>query len=257
MPPFPLAQLTMLSSARKLLRRIWRRSDRRAIDPSLVTPPSPAAREFRQRFRDNLAGCDWQPHPQYSVFTQYDASFYKRQEAAFLHKYRCFWAVSRTIRPKRLIELGTNAGSGADAYLSASPQAEYIGIDRFAEGAIRSELTGEFWHPYSIAETLLRSRGFSFRLIRANLRDLRELPDRADMVVVDAAHDFENEYADLRLALSANPDWIFVDDVIDPENAGAAVARFLERDVAGRLEFTVPIEYIGGGLVIRLKEKTG
>lgn len=243
----------MLTGAKRLLRKLRRRPDRRyEIDPSLITPSSPAAREFQKRFQENLAGCDWQPHPKYSVFTQYDASFYLRSKGEFLHKYRCFWAVSRTIRPKRLIELGTNAGSGADAYLSASPDVEYVGIDQFPEGA-RDEATGEPWQPYLVADTLLRARGFSFHLVKANLRELRALPSPADMVVVDAAHDFDNEYADLLLALSANPDWIFVDDVIDPKNAGAAIARFLERDVDDRLEFTVPVPYIGGGLVIRLK----
>jgi hypothetical protein len=38
------------------------------------------------------------------------------------------------------------------------------------------------------------------------------LPEHAELVVVDAAHDFDNEYADLQLALTADPEFIFVDD---------------------------------------------
>jgi predicted O-methyltransferase YrrM len=247
----------MLTSAKYLLRKLWRRHvHRRRIHSSLITPATAATRDFLQRFRDNLAGCDWQPHPEYSVFTQFDARYYTSLKDEYLHKYRCFWAVSRTIRPRKLIELGTHAGSSADAYLSASPDAEYIGIDQFPE-TIRNEVTGMPWNPYAVADTLLRARGFSFRLVKANLRELRALPDQADMVVVDAAHDVENEYGDLLLALSANPRWIFVDDAVDFKNAGAAIARFLERDLKDRLEFTVPIDYIEGGLVIRLKAQPG
>lgn len=247
----------MPTRAKFMLRKLWRRYvHRRRIHPSLITPPTPAAREFVERFRDNLAGCDWQPHPEHSVFTQYDARYYTSLKEEYLHKYRCFWAVSRTIRPRRLIELGTHAGSSADAYLGASPDSEYIGIDQFPE-SIRNEVTGTPWNPHAVADTLLRARGFSFRLIKANLRELRALPAQADMVVVDAAHDVENEYADLQLALTAGPGWIFVDDAVDRKNAGAAIARFLERDLKDRLEFTVPIDYIEGGLVIRLKAQPG
>jgi glycosyltransferase involved in cell wall biosynthesis len=243
----------MLAGTKYLLRRFWRKHvHRRRIHPSLVTPPSPGSRDFLQRFQENLAACDWQPHPAYSVFTQFDAPHYTSLKDEYLRKYRCFWAVARTIRPRRLIELGTHAGASADAYLSASPQSEYTGVDQFPEG-IRHQVTGAPWEPYALANALLGSRGFSYRLIKANLRELRELPAEAELVVVDAAHDTQNEYADLRLALSANPQWIFVDDAADWKNAGAAIARFLEHDLKDRLDYTVPIDYIEGGLVIRLK----
>ena len=247
----------MLNTTRYLLRKLWRRYiHRRRIDPALITPPTAASSAFLEAFRSNLAACTWEPHPEHSVFTQYDYRYYTTLKDEYLHKYRCFHAVSRTIRPRRLIELGTHAGSGADAYLSASPGADYIGIDQFPEG-IHSEFTGASWSPMAVAETLLISRGFSFRLIKANLRQLQSLPAQADMVVVDAAHDVENEYADLQLALTANPDWIFVDDAVDRKNAGAAIARFMARDLKDRLEYAVPIDYIEGGLVIRLKAPAG
>lgn len=245
----------MLTDARYLLRKIWRTCIHRRIDPSLITPPTAASSAFAAQFERHLAGCDWLPHPDYSVFTQYDARYYTSLYDQYLRKYRCFWAVSRTIRPRRIIELGTNAGSGADAYLSATPGAEYIGIDQFGGGA-RDERTGAPWDAHAVAQALLGARGFSHRLIRADLRGLAALPASADLVVVDAAHDVENEYADLRLALTANPEWIFVDDAADHRSAGAAIGRFLERDLGGRLDYTVPIRYIDCGLVIRLKVPT-
>ena len=231
--------------------RRWRRPPR----------PDPAAGRFREDFERNLAGCQWSPHPRYSVFTQYDQELYLEQQAAFEHKYRCFWAVARTISPRRMIELGVCAGAGADAYLSACPQAGYLGIDTFGEpfddgddSPWRALAVGDtaLWKPYDIASALLADRGFEgARLMVANLRHLDALPDTADLVVVDAAHDYENQYADLRLALTARPRFLFVDDV-GGEETGMAVKEFLERDLDGPPRYTVPIDYIGGGLVIRL-----
>ncbi len=216
------------------------------------TAPATQA-EFCERFAHHLATCPWRPHPQYSVFTQYDQSYYLRQRDAFLIKYYSFWAVSHTIRPRKIIELGTHAGSGADAYLSGSPGAEYLGIDLFGVG--RREDNGQPWEPYDVAERLLKARGFErWRLLRADLRSLQALPETADLVVVDAAHDYENEYADLRLALTGDPEWIFVDDADDPGNARPAVETFIaELEAEGRVDYTVDITYMGGGKVIRLK----
>lgn len=209
-------------------------------------------RRFRRDFLQNLAACDWEPHSKYSVFTQYDQEFYLDNEQAFRHKYRCFYAVSKTIAPHKIIELGTSAGSSADAYLSAAEGAEYVGIDLFHVTPRHDD--GSLWDPYEIAETLFTSRGFdNYRLIRADLRTLDALPAEADMVVVDGAHDFDNEYEDLRLALTASPNFIFIDDAADPENAEPAINKFLHENLRGRVEFTLPIDYVGGGLVIKLK----
>ncbi|MGH9042435.1 MAG: hypothetical protein ACRDZ3_19635 [Acidimicrobiia bacterium] len=225
--------------------------------------PDPAAGRFREDFERNLAGCDWAPHPRWSVFTQYDGDVYRAEEEAFEHKYRCFWALSRTVAPVTMIELGVAAGAGADAYLSGCPQAGYLGVDTFGEpftdgdGSPWRSLAVDDqtpWKPYDIATALLADRDFSHaRLLVANLRHLDALPERADLVVVDAAHDYENEYADLRLALTADPAFIFVDDAEGAETA-MAIKEFVERDLGGRPEWTVPIDYIGGGLVIKVAQ---
>ena len=206
---------------------------------------------FMMRFRRELAGCTWEPHARYSVFTQYDQDYYLAQKAEFLHKYRCFWAVARTIAPKSIIELGVYAGSGADAYLSGASGATYLGIDIFFTPKRKDD--GRVEDSYEVAQALFRDRGYrDCTLLRANLRTLDALPRKADLVVVDAAHDFDNAYADLKLALSAQPEYLFVDDAADRNQAAPAIDKFLRDDVAGRVRYTVPIDYIGGGLVIRL-----
>lgn len=208
--------------------------------------------EFAARFEHNLATCEWLPDPVYSVFTQFDQEYYLSQHDSFLHKYKCFYAVAKTIAPSSMIELGTCAGSSADAYLSGAENPRYIGIDVFGVQARHDN--GERWAPIEVASALLKSRGFSnWRLINKDLRQIEQLPETVDLVVVDAAHDFENEYADLHLALTAKPVFIFVDDADDPDGALPCIRKFVEEDLAGRVEYTYHIPYIGGGMVIKLK----
>ena len=209
------------------------------------------AEKFKQRFLSNLTKCDWSPHPVYSSFTQCDQEYYLAKPDEFFHKYRCFWAVSRTISPRIMIELGCLAGSSADAYLSATPSASYSGFDVFREETHHT--TGLPWLPLEIAHKLAADRGFMhYEFIKRDLRTMDRLPHEADFVVVDAAHDFENQYADLLLALSARPTFIFVDDMLGKE-VQRAVEKFLSNDVQTQLEYTVPIDSITGGLVIKLK----
>ena len=222
-----------------IINQLWNKSTKRS-----------GAEEFKRQFKKNLETCSWRPHPLYSVFTQYDQESYLAHEAAFKHKYRCFYAVSKTIAPKSIIELGVSAGSSADAYLSASPNATYIGIDIFGVGY--REDNGLLWDPQQTAIELFSSRGFkNWKLIKRDLRLFQELPAQAEMVVVDAAHDFDNQYADMKLALTANPSFIFVDDANENE-VKPAINRFLSEDVAGRVDFVFRIDYTGGGLVIKL-----
>jgi len=212
--------------------------------------------KFQRSFKKNLQNCTWKPHPKYSVFTQYDQSFYLSRKSAFLHKYKCFYAVSKTIAPRRILELGAHAGSSADAYVSASPDAEYFGLDQFDDGVLSGivhEVNGVPWLPQKIAEQLFEARGFKkYQLVKVDLRSLDKLPFLADFVVVDAAHDFDNEYADLKLALTAKPTFIFVDDS-DGGGSHDALQKFLAEDVKDKVEYYCGISYIGGGLVIKLR----
>jgi predicted O-methyltransferase YrrM len=213
------------------------------------------AEDFQKKFAESFANCAWEPHPRYSVFTQYDQEYYQERKEAFDKKYRSFYAVARTIAPRKIIELGASAGASADAYLSGAPRAKYLGFDVF--GVTQRHDDGKPWDPYEVAIALFQDRRFkNWRLLRQDLRTLRKLPRSADLVVVDAAHDTANEYADLQLALTAKPIFIFVDDADAEAEAKPAIEKFLQEDLAGRVDYTVPIEYMGGGLVIKLKARS-
>lgn len=210
-----------------------------------------SAKTFAQAFVAEYDACEWQPHPRYSVFTQWDREHYLSQREQFLHKYRCFYAIARTIRPASMIELGTYAGSSADAYLSASPEAEFLGVDLFS---VRERKGGAGTEdPYEVARALLDDRGFQrARLLRADLRSLERLPETAELVIVDAAHDTYNAYEDLKLALTASPGFIWIDDARAEFEAMPAIQRFLSEAATGRIHYTVEVDYIGGGLLIAL-----
>lgn len=218
-----------------------------------LTDDSPKSRdEFEQTFLTNVTNCQWEPHPLYSVFTQYDQEYYLKQARAFLCKYKCFYAVSQTIAPKKIIEMGVCAGSSADAYLSAAPEAEYLGIDVFNMNTRHDDRSP--WDPYDVARQLFSARGFkNYQLLKTDLRSLSSLPYQADFVIVDAAHDFDSAYADLKLAMTASPRFVFVDDADDVNEAKPAIEKFLSQDMNGRVDYTVHIAYMGGGLVIKLR----
>lgn len=212
---------------------------------------SPGSREeFEQTFLTNATTCQWEPHPLYSVFTQYDQEYYLNQAQAFLCKYKCFYAVSKTISPRKIIEMGTCAGASADAYLSAAPEAEYLGIDLFGVNIRHDDQS--LWDPYQVAQRLFESRGFrNYQLLKTDLRALSSLPHQADFVIVDAAHDFDSAYSDLRLAMTASPTFLFVDDCDDVNGAKPAIDQFLSQEMDGMVDYTVHIAYMGGGLVIK------
>lgn len=214
---------------------------------------SPKSREeFEEAFLTNVTNSNWEPHPLYSVFTQYDQEYYLDRARVFVCKYKCFYAISKTISPKKIIEMGVCGGSSGDAYLSAAPEAQYLGIDLFHLNIRHDDHSS--WDPYDVARRLFESRGFpNYQLLKADLRTLSELPYQADFVIVDAADDAESAYLDLKLAMTASPAFLFIDDCDDLKDAKPAIEKFLSHDLNGRVDYTVHIAYQGGGLVIKLK----
>jgi len=204
---------------------------------------------FQAAFAANLGACTWEPDPEYSVFTQYDAELYTRVKEHFVHKYKVFWSVARTLMPTVIIELGCFAGSSADAYVSAS-RASYIGYDLFEFAdpmGLGQQSEPAKFDPFRVAVKLLGKRGFlSWELRRRNLRHMTTIPDNCDLGVVDAAHDYTNAIADLKLIATANPKWVWVDDYAG-KDVQRACAEFCEdRNPA----WTCEVPYINQGYLI-------
>jgi hypothetical protein len=71
------------------------------------------------------------------------------------------------------------------------------------------------------------------------------------LVVVDGAHDFVNALEDLKLAMTANPEYIFIDD-INGQDVLRAWIKFYEMH-GDRIAWFYKVDYPDGGLVVKTK----
>tara|TARA_S200002703_G_scaffold141462_1_gene133358 strand:+ start:501 stop:1133 length:633 start_codon:yes stop_codon:yes gene_type:complete len=196
---------------------------------------------------------DWMPEIKYSVFAQPDKEFYYEHEQGFIRKYKVFRAISKILKPKKIIELGTCAGSSADAYLDAvNWKVFYHGYDLWDTPAPYTE-NGELkkWDTFAICKDLFAARKYTnYKLNKTDTRDLRLLPS-SDFVAVDAAHDYRNAYQDLILAYTARPKYMLVDDTVGYE-VRQAVEDWTHVN-ADKVESVDYIEHINGACIITLK----
>jgi hypothetical protein len=191
--------------------------------------------------------CQWTPHSLYSVFNQPDKDFYLGSKDGFIKKYQVFWSVARACMPKNIIELGCNAGSAMDAFLDAAGKdVEYVGYDVFGY-----DPKWGTYVPYEYIKKLAADRGYTNVLpVKIDLRTLTNI-EPADFVMVDAAHDYRNERADLELALTANPRFIYVDDY-----AGADCQRAIVdfcKDHPGRVEWQIELKHLCDSMLMGMK----
>ena len=192
---------------------------------------------------------DWQPEHEFSVFNQYDHSFYDSQRRGFLWKYRIFFAVAAVLKPSTITELGTGAGSSFDAFNSGNKLKGYTGYDMFP--TVEHEDTKSSWSFHDRAREVTSKRQVPSKLIKADLRNLNEV-EGADLIVIDAAQGYRNCYRDLKLAFNAKPrpKFILLDDY-----HGEQIAAFqdAEEDFAGMVKDVARLDYVcGGGLLVQL-----
>ena len=210
-------------------------------------------KKINEQIQNIVYGLEWEPQEKYSVFAQPDKDFYLSQEAFFIHKYKVLYCLTSILKPQSIVELGVCAGSGADALLSGVDyKASYHGFDRWEQlPPYEDEGQIKHWDRYGIVFQLFKERKFSdFKLTRAEARDLTCLP-HAELIVVDAAHDYRNCFLDLRLAIKAEPKWIYVDDQVGPD-VPLATQDFIQ-EFKPMIATHEEIEQVNGGLLITLK----
>ena len=202
--------------------------------------------EFVTEFDLKLKKIQYEVHPKYSVFTQYDKQFYLSRKEKFIHKYKCFSTITSILKPNHIIELGTCAASAAHAYLYDSRNSFYTGYDVF--GSPLDE-NNNAWNSYEIAFNLLNEMCVDFKLYKENLRNVKEL-SKADFVVVDADHSFDNAYKDCLLSLTADPQYIFIDDYSNHVVDAVKTFQELNKSI---IDWTHIIKYVGNGYLIKFK----
>jgi len=108
--------------------------------------------------------------------------------------YRLKWAISRVLQPRRILEIGVRFGYSAAAFLDASPEAEYLGIDNDSDtfggqrGAIdwARRITGRFHAQYVVADS----------------QDYESFPGGTyDLVHIDGQQDGAGSIRDLKTSL--------------------------------------------------------
>lgn len=165
-----------------------------------------------------------------------------RPEEEFRRYYQVKHEVAARLRPGRIAEIGVRAGYSAFAFLTAVPQAAYVGLD--ADLPAHGGVPGFMDH----ARAMLR--GFNATLTRADTRTLASLPGRFDLVHVDGDHSHAGCLHDLELAARAAPqvlvdDYDFIPDVRRACHDFLAAhpgisAEYLDDGLRGNLLLTIP-----------------
>lgn len=199
--------------------------------------------EFHDSFHAAIQACPYTHHPLYNVFNIFNSGrYYWDREAAFVYKYKVFYTIAKVLEPKHMVELGVCTGSSGHAYLSGAPAAFFTGYDLFGTH------DQEVYNPLALADRALSAVSKNFRLVKADFRNLVNLPE-ADLVIVDGAHDYNNCYQDMLLAFTASPEYIWVDDYNGHEVAIAV-------GDAGRVkgyEWWQRIDYCDAGILIKMR----
>jgi hypothetical protein len=160
----------------------------------------------------------------------------------FRRHYQVKHEVATRLRPQRIAEIGVRAGYSAFAFLSAVPQASYVGLD-----ADRGEYGGVIGYVDHTRQSL---RGFRVTLMRADTQQLHALPGRFDLVHVDGDHSRAGCLHDLGLAARA-ASHVLVDDYdFLPEVRRAChdflaahpsvTAEYIDDGLRGNLLLTIP-----------------
>lgn len=160
--------------------------------------------------------------------------------------YRMKWAISKAIEARSILEIGVRYGYSAHAFLSGSPQAEYIGVDA-DEPSFGGDIGAVDW-----AREALQKEGFSVEIIKSNTQKWSRLPDGCyDLVHVDGQQDGDGTYHDLDMAIMQSK-YILVDGYHWTRQNFLAVNEWLWNNRAA-VEFSINIPGYAGDLLIRSK----
>jgi len=130
-----------------------------------------------------------------------------QQAEEFRIGYACLkYAVAKILEPKKIIEIGVRTGISAMAFLSAVPDAHFLGID--------SELDSKADNIdyLSVAKKAFEKENLDTSIVVADSADIYDLPFTPDLVHIDGNHSRGGAGHDTRLALSSGAPWILVDD---------------------------------------------
>jgi 2-polyprenyl-3-methyl-5-hydroxy-6-metoxy-1,4-benzoquinol methylase len=125
----------------------------------------------------------------------------KAQFPEWVTYYRLKWAIAQVIQPRSILEIGVRYGYSGHAFLTACPDATYLGID------LDSDISGGVKGAIDWAKQILQP--FAATFLIADTQTLSTFPDQAslsgetyDLIHVDGQQDGDSSFHDLTLALS-------------------------------------------------------
>lgn len=138
--------------------------------------------------------------------------------------YRVKYDIACELKPRRILEIGVRAGYSAWAFLSACPDAKYLGID--AENNKHGGAGGPWlWW----AEQLLRD--FDIELRKQDTQKLTKIDGSFDLIHIDGDHSTKGALHDMEICWpSVNKDGVMlVDDYDYLEDVQKAVDAFYKK----------------------------
>ncbi len=166
--------------------------------------------------------------------------------AEWVPYYRDKHAICRAIAPRSILEIGVRYGYSALAFLSACPDATYIGLDNDSDsfGGERGALA---WARKQLAP-------YHAHIEIADTQRLDTLPGaRYDLVHVDGQQDGEGTLHDLELALR-QAKFILVDGIFWSRQNLDASSHFLQK-YRSLIEYAVIVPGYAGDLIVRTREE--
>jgi predicted O-methyltransferase YrrM len=177
----------------------------------------------------------------------------KLHPESWQHCYETKYCIAKLVQPASILEFGVRAGYSAFAFLSACPQARYLGID------INNDTHGGFLGAIDHAKSILAP--FAATIIETSSGDfIRKLPEsywhnadrmgesqqtQFEIVHIDGDHTYEGCLSDLRGAELFQPRAIIVDDVMALPAVHAACATFAFERQSKFIPMTVSDRHYG------------
>lgn len=146
---------------------------------------------------------------------------------SWLEVYRQIRKVVGLIKPRRVVEIGCRAGYSSWLML-------HSGAGRVDSYDANVGVHGGFVDASEHARKILPPDRWSLTI--ADSHTLGSLPE-ADMVYIDGDHTESGCYQDLRLALTARPEWIVVDDVTNCHDSVPAACDRFAKEIGVAPEF--------------------
>ncbi len=156
-------------------------------------------------------------------------------------KYR----ICKALKPKSILEIGVRFGYSANAFLSASPGAKYVGIDNNSN-SFGGEKGAINW-----AQKI--NENYNCQFILTDSQKLRVFPgeERYDLIHIDGQQDGDGTYHDLELGLQKGK-WLLVDGYHWSKENMLSSTFFIEK-YRKFIEYSIIIPGYAGELLIKVK----